>query len=107
MTLLTLIVLAGWAHAQELNVSNETDDLSVSENICPGNWKLSNLAGWSIRNKDGMILPLSANSIVLGCDGRPISLDADLAGASVSIKCAPSGVVNGLPDVKTVIVRCK
>lgn len=105
--LLILIVFAGWVQAEEPNVNNATDDLRVSESLCPGNWKLSNLSGWSVRNKEGLILPLTAKSTVLGCDGKQIPLDADLAGASVGIKCAPSGVPNGLPDVLTVNVWCK
>lgn len=107
LALLIIIVLAGWVRAEEGELNNATDDFSISESICPGTWKLSNLAGWSVRNEDGRILPLSANSIVLGCDGKQTPLSADLSGTAVGIKCAPSGVANGLPDVLTVKIWCK
>lgn len=106
LSLMLFVVLSGWSQAEEQNL-NEQGETSVSENICPGTWTLSNLAGWVVRNENGLILPLSANSAVLGCDGRPTSLTAELSGASASIVCAPSSVANGLPDVLTVNVWCK
>lgn len=107
LSLLLFFVLTGWARAEEQNFTNGTAEPPVSEIICPGSWTLSNLAGWVVRNEEGLILPLSANSAVFGCDGRPISLTAELSGASVGIVCAPSGMANGLPDVLTVNIWCK
>ena len=107
LILLLFIVIAGWARAEEQNWGNETAESPVSESICPGTWTLSNLGGWVVRNGDGLILPLSANSAVFGCDRRPISLTTELSGTSVSIECVPSSIANGLPDVLTVNIWCK
>jgi hypothetical protein len=107
LTFLLFFVLTGWARAEEQNFTNEPVDSSVSDSICPGNWMLSNLAGWVVQNEEGLILPLSANSVVLGCDGKPLSLTGELSGSSVGIKCAPSSITNGLPDVLTVNIWCK
>ena len=107
LTLLLFFVLTGWARAEKLNLNSETAEPPVSESICPGSWTLSNLAGWVVRNEEGLILPLSANSAVFGCDGRPISLTPELSGTSASIECAPSSITNGLPDVLTVNIWCK
>jgi len=107
LILFLFIVSVGWARADEQNLNNETTEPLASESICPGTWKLSNLGGWVVQNEAGLILPLSANSIVLGCDERPATLSPELSGASVSVECAPSIITNGLPDVLSVKIWCK
>lgn len=107
LTLFFFVFFAGWAEAQEPSLNKETDEISLSESICPGNWVLSNTSGWIVRNEAGQILPLSARTIVLGCDGEPTSLYEDLSGSSVGIECTPADLKNGIPNVQTVKIWCK
>ncbi len=95
-----MFLFAGAIHAEE-GESNSTD------NLCQGYWTLSNQAGWVIRNKEGVVLPLSASTVVFGCGKIPVSLEKDLSGVSVDARCAPSPVENGLPDVVSISIVCE
>jgi hypothetical protein len=94
------LFLVGPALAQE-EVTNST------ENVCPGNWVLSKPSGWVITNETGTILALSGSTVILGCDKKPISLEANLDGVSVDVECAPSSIEKGLPDVVTISIVCE
>jgi len=100
LTFCLVLILFGLAQAQE-------DSTNSTESVCPGTWTLSNPSGWVITNETGMILPLSANTVVLGCNKTPISLERDLEGVSVDVVCAPSPVANGLADIITISIVCK
>ncbi len=93
-------IFFGSAHAQEES-SNST------ESACPGTWTLAKPSGWVIMNETGMILPLSASTVVLGCNNTPISLESDLEGVSVDVVCAPSPVESGLADIISITIVCK
>lgn|GEM_PF-4256546 len=95
-----VLLLMGTSLAQE-------DATNSTENVCPGNWVLSKPSGWVITNENGVILPLSGSTVVLGCNRQPISLDGDLDGVSVDVDCAPSTVANALPDIVTISIVCK
>lgn len=95
-----VLILFGTTQAQEES-SNST------ESVCPGTWILSNPSGWVIKNETGVILPLSASTVILGCNKTPIPLERDLAGSSVDVVCAPSPVENGLADIITITIVCK
>lgn len=82
------------------------NDNSTSQ-ICSGSWVLSNEAGWSVRSENGVILPLTSATLVLGCARTPIKLYQELAGASAEVKCAASNFSFGLPDVTTITIICK
>jgi len=95
-----VLLLAGTSVAQD-------DATNSTNNVCPGNWVLSKPSGWVITNEDGTVLPLSGRTVVLGCNRQPISLEGNLDGASVDVECAPSSVMNGLPDIITISIVCK
>lgn len=107
IAIIIFVFSCGLAHAEGQALDNATDEISAMDSICPGNWVLSNLAGWSVRNEDGVILPLSVDTAVFGCDGKLIALNADLSGMKVGVECAPSGVEKGLPNVLTVNIWCR
>lgn len=100
LSLCLILFLFGTAEAQEES-SNST------ESVCPGTWTLSNPSGWVITNETGTILPLSASTVILGCNKTPIPLERDLAGVTVDVVCAPSPVENGLADIITLSIVCK
>lgn len=93
-----ILIFTGTAYAEEIDTN--------STSICPGNWVLSKPSGWVVRNEEGMILPISAGTEILGCGKTPTFLTNDLAGVSVSIICAPSPVENGLPDIVSLTIVC-
>jgi len=107
VAIVIFLFLCGLAQAEGQELGNATDEMSAAESVCPGNWVLSNLAGWAVRNEDGLILPLSADTAVIGCDGKLIALAADLSGMKVGVECAPSAIANGLPNVLTVTIWCR
>jgi hypothetical protein len=100
LTFCLVLILFGSAQAQE-------DSTNSTESVCPGTWTLSNPSGWVITNETGMMLPLSASTVVLGCNKTPIPLEMDLVGASVDVECVPSSVANGLADIITISIVCK
>lgn len=100
LTLCLILILFGLAQAQE-------ESTNATESACSGTWTLSNPSGWVITNETGTILPLSASTVVLGCNKTPIPLEKDLAGVSVDVLCAPSPVEGGLADIITISIVCK
>ncbi len=85
----------------------QEESSNSTESACPGTWTLSNPSGWVITNETGTILPLSASTVVFGCNKTPIPLERDLSGASVDVVCAPSPSEYGLADVITISIVCK
>jgi hypothetical protein len=74
---------------------------------CAGTWILSNESGWVVRNEKGIILPLSHDTIVVGCAKKPIKLNRELSGRPVEIACQASTPDFALPNVTKVIIICK
>lgn len=89
------------------NAYAEKNNSQPKEELCPGVWILMNVAGWSVGTESGIILPLSPNTVVLGCKKKPISLYPELAGAKAKIECKPSPLSFGLPDVLAITVICE
>lgn len=85
-------------------LANETIPLTPK---CNGKWVLTDASGWAVRNEEGLILPLSYNTVVLGCAKTPINLKHQHSGKSVVITCSPSNLEFGLPTVTKVIIICK
>lgn len=100
LTFCLAFILFGSAQAQE-------ESSNATESACPGTWTLSNPSGWVITNETGTILPLSASTVVLGCNKTPISLESDLEGVSVDVVCAPSPAESGLADIITITIVCR
>ncbi len=99
MLAICIFLFMGNVHAENLDTN--------TTNICPGNWVLSKPSGWVVRNEQGLILPISATTEVLGCSQTPLPLTNELLGVSVSITCAPPNVENGLPDIKSLTIVCE
>lgn len=83
------------------------EDTNATDQTCPGNWILLNPSGWVVQNEFGVMLPLTAATQVFGCDKKAITLDEELSGVSVDIRCEPSAVENGLPDIVSIFIVCE
>ena len=91
---------SGFAYSEEISTNSE-------KKLCPGVWILTHESGWAVRNDEGIILPLSPSTIVLGCQKNPIVLFPELAVAKAEILCEPSSIKYGLPDIISVTVICE
>ena len=93
---------------QGVHAENATDNFTNASNeLCLGTWTLINPAGWCVQDESGTILPLSASTIILGCDKTPTSLSENLVGASVDINCTEPYVKGGLPEITSILIICK
>ena len=90
-----------------LNVPASANNSTTYATQCSGKWVLIDDSGWAVRNEEGIILPLSYDTVVLGCAKAPIKLKPKLSGASVEVTCKPSLQEFGMPSITKIIIICR
>ncbi|ACU91498.1 hypothetical protein Dbac_3426 [Desulfomicrobium baculatum DSM 4028] len=89
--------------------AENTADISTNStlNLCSGVWTLIKPAGWCVKDKSGTILPLTASTLVLGCDATPTELSDNLIDTIVDVKCSAPYTPEGIPDVESILIICE
>ena len=105
--ILATLLYASAVYSEEILANTTEPSGDRTQKYCPGNWSLLKSGTWAVRNKSGTIMPISASTVILGCDGSEVRLEDELAGASADITCAEPIVPNGLPTLKSVRIICE
>jgi hypothetical protein len=108
MRTLIISILFVAALCQQTRAENNADiSTNSSSNLCSGVWTLIKPAGWCVKDKSGTILPLTASTLILGCDATPAELSDNLIGTIVDIKCSAPYSPEGIPDVESILIICE
>lgn len=100
LALATALLILSVSYVSSAEPINDNQD-------CSGAWTLLNEHGWVVKNKNGIIIPLSYSTIIYGCDSKPIKLYSGLNKARVTIKCLPLEGKDQTPTIQKLYIICE
>jgi hypothetical protein len=87
------------AYAQESNIQ--------LNHACHGKWIIQNFGSWSVRNTDGITIPLSPQTLFYDCQNHQFQPTIDHNGLKVDIECLQSNQNSNFPNVTKVFFICE